>query len=110
MIDGVRSGEVAIGIKQSSGKLFDSAALIGISTGKTGTADILERFNRSKARGNNKDLIDFQEFKRLNAEEADGISEALEYVDHEIINDEMRHFLDQIELLMLMYDLNQLSE
>jgi hypothetical protein len=110
MIDGVRNGAVASDIKQSSGKLFDRAALIGISTGKTGTADILERFNRSKARGDNKDSIDFSEFERLDAEEADGISDALKYADHKIINDEMQHFLDQIDFLMLMYDLNRLSE
>jgi len=110
MIDGVRNEPVAKSIKQLPGDVTQNAALVGIHTGKSGEADLHERYSRSKFRGNTKDGVDFDEFIALDTKEKQGISDAWQYVDHEIVNDDEDHFLNQIETLMLMYGIDYLSE
>ena len=101
MIDGVRNESVAKNIKQMAGSIINDAVLFGIHTGKNGEADQLTRFNRSQMRGDSKDAISFEEFKRLDHAEFVDISNAWKYVDYELINDEENHFLDQITAIMV---------
>jgi len=110
LLDGVRNEKVALSVKRVEKNQVKTSKLVGVKTHIADDDDLIERYNRAKGRGDAKDNLDFNSFRLLDLSEASGIDDAWQYVDDEIINDDEEHFISQITLLMLKYEIDNLSD